>query len=134
MQLRNFASPDWWFYWRGASRQGVYAGLLIGFAVELHLAFSQRCCAACLNIIGLLPNICCCLAHLISTPCVQKLCSALSPLRLDPRGTVVFGVERWFHIWVSRLYRPSVAEQIQAESGFFTMKASLCHPAPVKYH
>ena len=90
--------------------------------------FSQRCCAACLSIIRLLPNICCCLAHLTSTPCVQKRCSALSPLRLWPTGCCGLWGWTWFHISGSRACIAQALLNRFRLKAFFTMKASLCHP------
>ena len=107
-------------YWRGASRQGVYAGLLIGFLMWSYTL--------------LLPTV------LRSLPLhyqdfAQQILQ-FGPFHINAlRPEALFGFQSFaplthgvvwslglniaIYIWVSRLYRPSVAEQIQAESFFY---------------
>ncbi|MGE8551852.1 MAG: PAS-domain containing protein, partial [Acinetobacter calcoaceticus] len=107
-------------YWRGGSRQGVYAGLIIGFLMWSYTL--------------LFPTI------LRSLPEAYQE-AAQSILLFGPFGInalrpeSLFGFESFaplthgviwslglnilLYIWISKLYRPSVAEQIQAESFFY---------------
>ncbi|RZG68390.1 response regulator [Acinetobacter bouvetii] len=107
-------------YWRGGSKQGVYAGLLTGFALWAYTL--------------LLPTV------LRSLPDQFKVytqnflnhgplgISWLRPEALlgfesfDPltHGVVwALGLNIILYVWVSRIFRPSIAEQIQAESFFY---------------
>ncbi len=107
-------------YWRGGSRQGVYAGLLVGFFMWMYTL--------------LLPTI------LRSLPDQYQEFSQhvllFGPFGISwLRPEAIFGFESFaplthgviwslglniiLYIWVSRTYRPSVAEQIQAESFFY---------------
>ncbi|OTG64215.1 hybrid sensor histidine kinase/response regulator [Acinetobacter silvestris] len=107
-------------YWRGGSRQGVYAGLVVGFALWTYTL--------------LLPTI------LRSLPIEYSQFShqflSLGPMGitwLRPEALLGFesfaplthgvtwalGLNILLFIWISRLYRPSIAEQIQAESFFY---------------
>ncbi|EMX3896321.1 PAS-domain containing protein [Acinetobacter baumannii] len=107
-------------YWRGGSRQGVYAGLIIGFLMWSYTL--------------LFPTI------LRSLPEAYQE-TAQSILLFGPFGInalrpeSLFGFESFaplthgviwslglnivLYIWISKIYRPSVAEQIQAESFFY---------------
>ena len=107
-------------YWRGGSKQGVYAGLLTGFTLWAYTL--------------LLPTI------LRSLP-EQFKSYTESFLNLGPLGIgwlrpeALLGFESFaalthgvvwslglniiLFIWVSRIFRPSIAEQIQAESFFY---------------
>ena len=107
-------------YWRGGSRQGVYAGLVVGFILWSYTL--------------LLPTI------LRSLPVEYSQFShqflMFGPIGIDwLRPEALFGFESFaplthgvmwalglnitLYIWVSRIYRPSIAEQIQAESFFY---------------
>ncbi|MFW1752759.1 PAS-domain containing protein [Acinetobacter wanghuae] len=107
-------------YWRGGSKQGVYAGLLTGFALwaytlllptmlrslpESYQAFSQNFIEhGPFGINWLRPE------------------GLLSFESLDPltHGVIwALGLNILLYIWVSRIFRPSIAEQIQAESFFY---------------
>ena len=107
-------------YWRGGSKQGVYAGLITGFIIWAYTL--------------LWPTI------LRSLP-YEYIDSARDILNYGPLGIswlrpeALFGFQSlaplthgviWslglniiLYIWVSRAFRPSVAEQIQAESFFY---------------
>ena len=107
-------------YWRGGSRQGVYAGLIVGFLMWMYTL--------------LLPTI------LISLPDQYQDFSYhflhsgpfdISWLRPEAllgfesfapltHGVIwALGLNIILYVWISRIYRPSVAEQIQAESFFY---------------
>lgn len=107
-------------YWRGGSRQGVYAGLIVGFLMWMYTL--------------LLPTI------LISLPDQYQDFSYhflhsgpfdISWLRPEAllgfesfapltHGVIwALGLNITLYVWISRIYRPSVAEQIQAESFFY---------------
>ena len=107
-------------YWRGGSKQGVYAGLITGFIIWAYTL--------------LWPTI------LRSLP-YEYIDTARDILSYGPLGIswlrpeALFGFQSlaplthgvvWslglniiLYIWVSRVFRPSVAEQIQAESFFY---------------
>ncbi|BBF76945.1 hybrid sensor histidine kinase/response regulator [Acinetobacter ursingii] len=107
-------------YWRGGSRQGVYAGLIVGFLMWMYTL--------------LVPTI------LISLPDQYQDFSYhflhsgpfdISWLRPEAllgfesfapltHGVIwALGLNIILYVWISRIYRPSVAEQIQAESFFY---------------
>lgn len=107
-------------YWRGASRQGVYAGLIAGFVMWSYTL--------------LWPTV------LRSLPVPYQdfaqhilLSGPMHLYALRPEALLGFqsfaplthgvlwslGLNMMLYIWVSRLYRPSIAEQIQAESFFY---------------
>ncbi len=107
-------------YWRGGSRQGVYAGLIIGFFMWIYTL--------------LLPTILRSLPVEYSQFAHQFL--MYGPLGIEwLRPEALFGFESFaplthgviwslglnilLYIWISRIYRPSIAEQIQAESFFY---------------
>ena len=107
-------------YWRGGSKQGVYAGLLSGFFLWAYTL--------------LLPTVLRSLPLEYSHFAQQFL--TLGPLRihwLRPEALLGFesfaalthgvvwslGLNIVLYIWVSRIFRPSIAEQIQAESFFY---------------
>ena len=107
-------------YWRGGSKQGVYAGLIIGFVMWAYTLF--------------LPTV------LRSLP-IDYLAMSEDFLNHGPLGLswlrpeALFGFESFaplthgviwalglnivLYIWVSKIFRPSIAEQIQAESFFY---------------
>ena len=107
-------------YWRGGSKQGVYAGLLSGFFLWAYTL--------------LLPTVLRSLPLEYSHFAQQFL--TLGPLGihwLRPEALLGFesfaaltngvvwslGLNIVLYIWVSRIFRPSIAEQIQAESFFY---------------
>ncbi|KAF5278751.1 hypothetical protein FQR65_LT15559 [Abscondita terminalis] len=107
-------------YWRGGSRQGVYSGLVVGFILWSYTL--------------LLPTILRSLPVEYSEFAHQFL--MFGPLNIEwLRPEALFGFESFaplthgviwalglnitLYIWVSRIYRPSIAEQIQAESFFY---------------
>ncbi|MDV2469226.1 PAS domain-containing hybrid sensor histidine kinase/response regulator [Acinetobacter chinensis] len=107
-------------YWRGGSKQGVYAGLIVGFVMWAYTL--------------LLPTI------LQSLP-AEFIDFSSQFLNLGPFGLswlrpeALFGFESFaplthgviwslglniiLYIWISRIFRPGIAEQIQAESFFY---------------
>ena len=107
-------------YWRGGSKQGVYAGLITGFVMWAYTL--------------LFPTV------LRSLPAeysqfTQQLLS-LGPFGINwlrPEALLGFqsfaalthgvvwslGLNILLYVWVSRIFRPSIAEQIQAESFFY---------------
>ncbi|MDV2484029.1 PAS domain-containing hybrid sensor histidine kinase/response regulator [Acinetobacter towneri] len=107
-------------YWRGGSKQGVYAGLIVGFAMWAYTL--------------LLPTILRSLPSQFSDFTREFL--LLGPLGINwlrPEALLGFesfaplthgvvwalGLNILLYVWVSRIFRPSVAEQIQAESFFY---------------
>ena len=107
-------------YWRGGSKQGVYAGLLVGFgmwAYTLLLPTVLRSLPAQFNEFTL---------HLLNQGPF-----GLSWLRPEAllgfesfdhltHGVVwALGLNITLYIWISRVFRPTVAEQIPAESFFY---------------
>lgn len=107
-------------YWRGGSKQGVYAGLLTGFALWAYTLLFP-------TILRSLPE--------AYSGFSQSLLNQgpfgwnwLRPEALigfesfDPltHGVVwALGLNTLLYIWISRIFRPSIAEQIQAESFFY---------------
>ncbi|WP_151709239.1 hybrid sensor histidine kinase/response regulator [Acinetobacter brisouii] len=107
-------------YWRGGSQQGVYAGLLVGFIMWAYTL--------------LFPTILRSLPHGYAELSSQILHGGLFGINgLRPEALFGFeslaplthgvmwslGLNTILYIWVSKAYRPSVAEQIQAESFFY---------------
>ena len=107
-------------YWRGGSKQGVYAGLLTGFALWSYTLLLP-------TILRSLPEA----YQQFSQSFLEQGPLGLNWLRpealigfesFDPltHGVVwALGLNTFLYIWVSRMFRPSVAEQIQAESFFY---------------
>lgn len=107
-------------YWRGGSKQGVYAGLIAGFAMW--------------NYTLLIPTVLRSFPHEYSQFAQNILLHGpfniywLRPealLGFESLASLTHGVV-WslglniiLYIWISRLFRPNVAEQIQAESFFY---------------
>jgi len=107
-------------YWRGGSRQGVYAGLIVGFFMwtytlllptilrslpESYTEFAQQFLTA--GPLGL---------HWLRPEALLGF-ESFAPLT---HGVIwALGLNIILYIWVSRIYRPSIAEQIQAESFFY---------------
>lgn len=107
-------------YWRGGSKQGVYAGLITGFAVWAYTLLLP-------TILRSLPESFHDFVHSFLTfgpagndwlrPEALLGFQSLAPLT---HGVVwSLGLNIILYIWVSRIFRPSVAEQIQAESFFY---------------
>ena len=107
-------------YWRGGSRQGVYAGLIVGFLMWMYTL--------------LLPTILRSLPDQYQDFSYHFLHSGpfgISWLRPEAllgfesfapltHGVIwALGLNIILYVWISRIYRPSVAEQIQAESFFY---------------
>lgn len=107
-------------YWRGGSKQGVYAGLITGFGMWAYTL--------------LLPTVLRSLPAQFQDFTNQLLTHGpfgLSWLRPEAllgfesfdaltHGVVwALGLNITLYIWISRVFRPSVAEQIQAESFFY---------------
>ncbi|MBJ9983982.1 hybrid sensor histidine kinase/response regulator [Acinetobacter sp. S40] len=107
-------------YWRGGSRQGVYAGLVVGFLMWMYTL--------------LLPTILRSLPDQYQDFSYHFLTSGpLGISWLRPEALLGFesfaplthgviwalGLNIILYVWISRIYRPSVAEQIQAESFFY---------------
>ena len=107
-------------YWRGGSRQGVYAGLIIGFMMWSYtLLFPTILRSLPENYHEFAESI------LLFGPFGLNWLRPESLLGFESFAPLTHGVI-WalglnivLYIWVSRLYRPSVAEQIQAESFFY---------------
>ncbi|MEE1122077.1 MAG: hybrid sensor histidine kinase/response regulator, partial [Acinetobacter pseudolwoffii] len=107
-------------YWRGGSKQGVYVGLLTGFALWSYTLLFP-------TILRSLPEA----YHLFSQSLLTNGPFGWNWLRpealigfesFDPltHGVVwALGLNTILYIWVSRIFRPSIAEQIQAESFFY---------------
>lgn len=107
-------------YWRGGSQQGVYAGLITGFALWTYTLLLP-------TILRSLPE----QYHEFSQHFLVYGPAGINWLRPE----ALFGFESFAplthgviwslglnivcFIWISRIYRPSVAEQIQAESFFY---------------
>lgn len=107
-------------YWRGGSRQGVYAGLTLGFIMWSYTLVLPL-------IIHSLPPSLAPMGYDILYHGLFHI-SALRPealLGLESLAPLSHGViwslglNALFYFWISKLYRPSVAEQIQAESFFY---------------
>ena len=107
-------------YWRGGSKQGVYAGLIVGFMMWAYTL--------------LLPTILRSFPEDYTTFTMQFLLHgpfSLSWLRPEAllgfesfapltHGVIwALGLNILLYIWISRIFRPSIAEQIQAESFFY---------------
>ena len=107
-------------YWRGGSRQGVYAGLVVGFILWSYTLLFP-------TILRSLPIEYSQLAHqlLMYGPLGVEWLRPEALLGFESFAPLTHGVI-WalglnitLYIWVSRIYRPSIAEQIQAESFFY---------------
>ena len=107
-------------YWRGGSRQGVYAGIIVGFLMWMYTL--------------LLPTILRSLPDQYQDFSYHFLHSGPFDISwLRPEALLGFesfaplthgviwalGLNIILYVWISRIYRPSVAEQIQAESFFY---------------
>ena len=107
-------------YWRGGSKQGVYAGLIAGFILWSYTLLIP-------TVLRSLPE---------SYQVLNHDFFSHGPLGLAwLRPEALFGFESFaplthgviwslginilLYVWISRVYRPSVAEQIQAESFFY---------------
>lgn len=107
-------------YWRGGSRQGVYAGLVIGFILWIYTLLLP-------TVLRSLPTEYSAFAEqfLVHGPMhiqwlrPEALFGFESFAPLTHGVTWALGLNILLYIWVSRIYRPSVAEQIQAESFFY---------------
>lgn len=107
-------------YWRGGSQQGVYVGLITGFVLWTYTLLLP-------TILRSLPE----QYHEISQYFLNYGPAGINWLR--PEALLGFesfaplthgviwslGLNIICFIWISRIYRPSVAEQIQAESFFY---------------
>jgi Na+/proline symporter/signal transduction histidine kinase/CheY-like chemotaxis protein len=107
-------------YWRGGSKQGVYAGLSVGFMMWAYTL--------------LLPTILRSFPEDYTAFTMQFLLHGPFGLNwLRPEALLGFesfaplthgviwalGLNILLYIWISRIFRPSIAEQIQAESFFY---------------
>lgn len=107
-------------YWRGGSKQGVYAGLIVGFIMWAYTL--------------LLPTILRSLPDDYTSMTMQFLLHGpLGMSWLRPEALLSFesfaplthgviwalGLNTLLYIWISHIFRPSIAEQIQAESFFY---------------
>ncbi|NHB56838.1 hybrid sensor histidine kinase/response regulator [Acinetobacter shaoyimingii] len=107
-------------YWRGGSRQGVYAGLLVGFGMWSYTLLLP-------TILRSFPHQYTDLVHsfLMNGPFgfswlrPEALFGFESFAPLTHGVTWSLGLNIILYIWISRIYRPSIAEQIQAESFFY---------------
>ena len=107
-------------YWRGGSKHGVYAGLSVGFLLWAYTLLFP-------TILRSLPSAYDAFTESILMHGVLHIGwlrpEALFGFSSFPALThgVIWslGLNLILYIWVSRLYRPNVAEQIQAESFFY---------------
>ncbi|MDU4395003.1 MULTISPECIES: PAS domain-containing hybrid sensor histidine kinase/response regulator [Acinetobacter] len=107
-------------YWRGGSRQGVYAGLIVGFLMWMYTLLMP-------TILRSLPD----QYQDFSYHFLHSGPFGISWLRPEAllgfesfapltHGVIwALGLNIILYVWISRIYRPSVAEQIQAESFFY---------------
>ena len=107
-------------YWRGGSKQGVYAGLIVGFLMWAYTLFLP-------TVLRSLPHDYFAMSHAFLNH------GPLGLAWLRPEALLGFesfaplthgvlwslGLNMVLYIWVSRIFRPSIAEQIQAESFFY---------------
>lgn len=107
-------------YWRGGSQKGVYAGLTVGFLLWAYTLFIPTLIK---YVFLSYPNDYSSLLNdglfgiTLLRPESLIGFEYLSPLT---HGVVwSLGLNIFFYIWISRHYRPNVAEQIQAESFFY---------------
>lgn len=107
-------------YWRGGSRQGVYAGLIVGFLMWMYTLLMP-------TILRSLPDQYQDFSYhfLHSGPFGVSWLRPEALLGFESFAPLTHGVI-WalglniiLYVWISRIYRPSVAEQIQAESFFY---------------
>ena len=120
-------------YWRGGSKQGVYAGLLVGFGMWAYTLLLP-------TVLRSLPAE---YSHFTEsfqlsgqwalTGYALKPCLVLNPLLHSPMGWYGHWSEYYFIHLISRIFRPSVAEQIQAES-FSIMKQATANTEHVNRH
>ena len=107
-------------YWRGGSKQGVYAGLIVGFGMWAYTLLLP-------TVLRSLPLEFVEFSHAFLTqgpmgftwlrPEALFGFQSFAPLT---HGVVwALGLNLVLYIWVSKIFRPSVAEQIQAESFFY---------------
>lgn len=107
-------------YWRGGSRQGVYTGLITGFVLWTYTLLLP-------TILRSLPDSYQAIAHqmLLSGPFDFNWLRPEALLGFESFAPLTHGViwslglNTILYIWISKIYRPSVAEQIQAESFFY---------------
>ncbi len=107
-------------YWRGGSRQGVYAGLIVGFFMWIYTLLFP-------TILRSLPDAYQAFAHqvLVFGPFHLNLLRPEALLGFESFAPLTHGViwslglNTILYVWISKIYRPSVAEQIQAESFFY---------------
>ena len=107
-------------YWRGGSKQGVYAGLITGFIVWAYTLLLP-------TILRSLPDRFLDFSHYFLNhgptgitwlrPEALLGFQSLAPLTHGVLWSL--GLNLILYIWISRIFRPSVAEQIQAESFFY---------------
>ena len=107
-------------YWRGGSKQGVYTGLIVGFVMWAYTLFLP-------TVLRSLPTEYYELSYsfLMYGPFGFELLKPEALLGFESFAPLTHGV-LWslglnvvLYIWISRIYRPSIAEQIQAESFFY---------------
>ncbi len=107
-------------YWRGGSRQGVYAGLVSGYILWTYTLLLP-------TILRSLPPEYAEFSHsfLMAGPLGISWLRPEALLGFESFAPLTHGVI-WalglnisLYIWISRIYRPSIAEQIQAESFFY---------------
>ena len=107
-------------YWRGGSKQGVYAGLIMGFVMWTYTLLLP-------TILRSLPTEYADFTYrfLVHGPLNQSWLRPEALFGFESFAPLTHGVI-WalglniiLYIWISRIYRPSVAEQIQAESFFY---------------
>ena len=107
-------------YWRGGSQQGVYAGLVVGFFMWAYtLLFPTLLRSLPIEYATLRQHILQdgLFGIYMLRPEALFGFESLAPLSHGVMWSL--GLNIILYIWVSKIYRPSVAEQIQAESFFY---------------
>ncbi|QBQ17490.1 response regulator [Acinetobacter haemolyticus] len=107
-------------YWRGASRQGVYVGLIVGFFMWSYtLLFPTLLRSLPEDYQNIAQHILLFGPFDIHSLRPEALLGFESFAPLTHGVLWSLGLNLILYIWISRLYRPSIAEQIQAESFFY---------------
>ncbi|WP_206514435.1 hypothetical protein, partial [Xanthomonas euvesicatoria] len=107
-------------YWRGASRQGVYVGLIVGFFMWSYtLLFPTLLRSLPEDYQNIAQHILLFGPFDIHSLRPEALLGFESFAPLTHGVLWSLGLDLILYIWISRLYRPSIAEQIQAESFFY---------------
>ncbi|MHA3891935.1 hybrid sensor histidine kinase/response regulator [Acinetobacter sp. GXMZU3951] len=107
-------------YWRGGSKQGVYAGLIVGFLMWAYTLLLPTILRSLPDEFALLS-----MQFLLHGPLGMSWLRPEALLGFESFAPLTHGViwalglNTLLYIWISRIFRPSIAEQIQAESFFY---------------